>query len=127
MALDASSASIRKLAVLHARSIGAPNEESEAAWVAVEQALAHPLFVAARAASRCHREYPMTLRLEDGRLTEGVIDMAYMDGVAWTIIDFKTDAEVGDRHAQYNRQLQWYAYALAELSGIPARPFLLSL
>jgi ATP-dependent exoDNAse (exonuclease V) beta subunit len=125
--LGASASSIRKLAALHARSIGAPAEESEAACVAVERALAHPVFVGARAASRCHREYPVTLKLEDGGLLEGVIDMAYVDSGVWTIVDFKTDAEVGDRRGQYERQLQWYAYALAELSGTPARPFLLSI
>jgi ATP-dependent exoDNAse (exonuclease V) beta subunit len=124
--LDASAESIRKLAALHARSIGAPAEESEAARVAVEHALGHPLMVVARAASRCHREYPLTLRLEDGRLLEGVIDMAYVEAGVWTIIDFKTDADVGDRRASYERQLQWYAYALAQLSGMSARAFLLS-
>jgi ATP-dependent exoDNAse (exonuclease V) beta subunit len=68
----------------------------------------------------------VTLKLQDGRLLEGVIDMAYVDGGVWTIVDFKTDADVGERRAQYERQLQWYAYALAQLSGIPARAFLLS-
>jgi len=68
----------------------------------------------------------VTLQLDDGRLLEGVIDMAYSDGSSWIIVDFKTDADVGERRAQYERQLQWYAYALAQLSGMPARAFLLS-
>jgi ATP-dependent exoDNAse (exonuclease V) beta subunit len=40
-------------------------------------------------------------------------------------VDFKTDAHSPDRRAQYERQLQWYTYALAELTGIPARAILL--
>ncbi len=120
-----------KLATLGARSIGAPTEESDAAVAAVEAALAHPLLARARAVAlergRLHREYPITLRLDDGRLLEGVIDLAFVENDAWIIVDFKTDADGSELRAQYQRQLQWYGYALARLTGMPARGWLLAL
>lgn len=127
--LDASREVIAELAMLGARSIGAPAEESEAAIDAVEAALAHPLLERARAVAlgrgRRHREYPITLKLDDGRLLEGVIDLAFVENGVWIIVDFKTDADASERRAQYERQLQWYGYALGRLTGMPARGVLL--
>jgi ATP-dependent helicase/nuclease subunit A len=127
--LDASREAIAKLATLGARSIGAPVEEREAAILAVEAALAHPVLARARAVAlekgRRHREYPITLKLDDGRLLEGVIDLAFVENGAWTIVDFKTDADASERRAQYERQLQWYGYVLGRLTGMPAQGFLL--
>jgi len=58
-------------------------------------------------------------------LLEGVIDLAFVEDGAWVVVDFKTDADVSGHRAQYGRQLQWYAYALGRLTGIPARACLL--
>jgi len=125
VALDAKRESIAKLVALNARSIGAPAEESEAAAAAVEAALAHPLLERARRAERSHREYPVTLKLDGGRLLEGVIDLAFVEDGAWTILDFKTDADLSETRGQYERQLQWYAHALERLTGMRARACLL--
>ncbi len=57
---------------------------------AIEAALAHPLMARARAAARIHREYPVTLPLEQaGAILEGVIDLAFIENGAWVIVDFK--------------------------------------
>ena len=131
VALDA--VSIAKTVEMNARSLGAPRDESEAARAAVEAALAHPLLVRARSATRCHREYPVTLQLDGGRLLEGIIDLAFVEDGTWIIVDFKTDVDFKTgvdttaRREQYERQLQWYAYALTRLTGMPARAHLLSL
>jgi ATP-dependent helicase/nuclease subunit A len=125
VALDAADDAIERTVRLNARSIGATAEESEAARVAVAAALAHPLLTAARRAERCYREYPVTLRLEGDRLVEGVIDLAFLENGCWTVVDFKTDADLEDTRAQYQRQLQWYAFAMTEMTRLPARAVLL--
>jgi ATP-dependent helicase/nuclease subunit A len=128
---ESSRAIVAKLVELNARSIGAPMEEIDAARSAIEAALAHPLMARARAAERIHREYPVTLPLEQetGTVLEGVIDLAFIENGAWVIVDFKTDADSssdsGARRGQYLRQLQWYGYALQRLTGIPAKAYLL--
>jgi len=113
---------IAALARVHARLLDAPAEEADAAAASVEAAWAHPLLARARAAARCHRELPIHLRLEDGRLLEGVIDLAFVERGRWVVVDFKSDA-VGA--ARYERQLQWYLYALWKATGREAAGHLL--
>jgi hypothetical protein len=127
--LDAGPGTIRQWAQLNARIIGAPPEEAAAACARVDAALRHPLLDRARAAERKHREYPVMLRVDGGRLMEGVIDLAFVEDGGWVIVDFKTDADISGhssgRRDQYQRQLQWYASALSRLTGLPARAYLL--
>jgi ATP-dependent exoDNAse (exonuclease V) beta subunit len=119
--LDAAAGLIRKWTELNARTLGATAEEIEAAHSSAAAALAHPLLGRARAATRRHREYPVSLAVEGGRLMEGVIDLAFVENASWIVVDFKTDSDIRSHRAQYERQVQWYAYALAGLTGIPAR------
>jgi ATP-dependent exoDNAse (exonuclease V) beta subunit len=115
-------AQIAALAEVHARLLDAPRDEAEAAAAAVEATWAHPLLERARAAGRSYREMPIDLRLEDGRLLEGVIDLAFLEPDRWIVVDFKTDTTAS---ARYERQLQWYVYALAKLTGRDATGHLL--
>jgi ATP-dependent helicase/nuclease subunit A len=124
--LDANATQVARLATLNARAIGAPDAERDAAAIAVENALRHPLIERARKAERCYREYPITLALDDGRLLDGIIDLAFVENDSWMIVDFKTDGEAAARKNQYARQLQWYAFALARLTGMSARASLLA-
>src|SRR5579883_389287 len=123
--LEAGERTIASIVELNARAIGAPPEEIGAAKAAVVAALAHPVIGRARSAERCYREYPVTLKLDGRRLVEGIIDLAFVEQGAWMIVDFKTDTDLEDRRRVYERQLQWYAYALKRLTGMPARACLL--
>ena len=56
----------------------------------------------AAAAAECRREAALAVTLDDGTLVEGVADLAFLDtsgdGAArWTVVDFKTDREIGGR------------------------------
>jgi ATP-dependent exoDNAse (exonuclease V) beta subunit len=113
---------IPAIARVHARLLGAPREEADAAADAVASAWAHPLLDRARASGLCHREMPIHLRLEDGRLLEGVMDLAFLEEDRWVVVDFKSDSASA---ARYERQLQWYLYALWKLTGREARGYLL--
>jgi ATP-dependent helicase/nuclease subunit A len=66
-------------------------------------------------------------KLEDGRVLEGILDLAFVENDQWVIVDFKTDADTLERRAQYERQLQWYGFALRQLTNMPARAWLLEL
>jgi hypothetical protein len=125
--LDADRAAIQRLAEWNTRLLGSPGDEREAATAAVESALAHPLLARARVATRCHREYPLVAKLGDGGLLEGVIDLAFVENEQWIIVDFKTDADTSERRARYQRQLQWYGFALSQLTHMPGRAYLLEL
>jgi ATP-dependent helicase/nuclease subunit A len=114
---------IAALAQVHARLLDAPDEESHAAAAAVGAAWRHPLLGRARAAKHCHREMPIHLRLDEaGWLLEGVIDLAFIEREVWVVVDFKSDT---GQSARYERQLQWYLYALSKLTGREATGVLL--
>ena len=90
----------------------------------MKAAWSHPLLGRARAARRCHRELPIHLRLEDGRLLEGAIDLAFAEQGRWVVVDFKSDS---GNTARYERQLQWYLYGLSKITGWEAEGHLLRL
>jgi ATP-dependent exoDNAse (exonuclease V) beta subunit len=65
------------------------------------------------------------LRLDANRLLEGIIDLAFLEKGAWTVVDFKSDADLKARRADYKRQLQWYSAALSRITGLPVNGWIL--
>jgi ATP-dependent helicase/nuclease subunit A len=128
--LDANRAAIAELAALHGRIHAAPDDEVAAATTLVEAALAHPLMRRAREAERrgrCRRETPITAVAPDGTVLEGVLDLAFEEDAGWTVVDFKTEAEVAGLVARYRRQVGAYASMVARVTGRPATAVLLRL
>jgi len=120
--LDAREPQVRSLAAMNGRILGASAAEVELAVEVALGALAHPVMERARKASVCHREYPIVLNA-NGRLVEGILDLAFVEDDCWTIVDFKTGGEI----AQHEKQLEWYAFALRELTSMPVRGVLLQI
>jgi ATP-dependent exoDNAse (exonuclease V) beta subunit len=130
--LDADEAGVGATARTQGRIVGAAEDEIEAAARAAVAALAHPLLRrAAEAAKRgdLRRETPVLLRLEDGRLAEGIVDLALREktktGALWTVVDFKTDRELAGKRLEYEAQVVLYAEAIARATGETARGVLL--
>ena len=128
--LTADAAAIRAAAAAQAQLLGSPPDEVDAAITAVRSALAHPLLQRASRASSLRRETPVMLRLPDGSLAEGVIDLAFRDasnanGAAWTVVDFKTDRDLEARRPEYEAQVRLYVEAVASATGEPAEGALL--
>ena len=121
---DAAPEDVRRLADIEARILGATADETAAAAQAVAAALAHPLLRRA-ARSTCRRETPVAFTLDGGVVVEGVIDAAFADDDGWTVIDFKTDAELEPRLAEYRAQVRLYVRAVTVATGKPARGVLL--
>ena len=118
--LDGDLAAIQRLASIHGRVLGAAPEEIDAASESVRTALAHAVFDGARQAAqqgRCRREVPVAWRDSEGLLVEGVVDLAFEQGEAWTVIDFKTDEEFRGNEPAYRRQVGMYASAIGAATG----------
>ncbi len=121
--VDLRATDLAALAASQARLVGATADEVAAAIASVRAALAHPLLVRAAAARELRRESPIVLATPEG-FVEGVLDLAFREGDAWTVVDFKTDAELGDL-APYAAQLRYYAAAVTAATGLPASATLL--
>ena len=91
--------------------------------------LTHALLDKAREAAKrgeCRRETPATWRDEEGTLVEGVVDLAFREGGAWTVVDFKTDRELEGGVDVYREQVALYAKVVAEATGETARGVLMA-
>ncbi len=115
--LDGDRDSVREAAQLQGRILGASPDEVAAAVETVVTALEHPLMQRARAAASkgmCHRELPITLRLEGGIMVEGIADLAFRENERWIVVDFKTDQELTSALDRYRRQVGMYTMAVRE-------------
>ena len=125
--LDGDGAAIADAARIQSRILGASNDETAAARDVVAAALAHPLLARARGATRVERETALMIEGSDGAIIEGIIDLAFLEtGAGWTVVDFKTDVEIAGRKADYVRQVDAYARAIAAATGVPAKGALLA-
>jgi len=86
----------------------------------VANVLRHPLIDRARTAKSVRRETPITWLQPDGTLIEGVLDLAFDDGDATVVVDFKTDHELAAGETRYRAQVQQYVNAVARATGRPA-------
>jgi ATP-dependent helicase/nuclease subunit A len=126
--LDAGDVEIEAAVDFKTRVLGASDVDQSAIVTAVRDTLRHPLLEAAaraQATGGCRREAPVTLRLEDGTWVEGQLDLAFEDGEGWTVVDFKTDADLDATIDAYRRQVALYARAIAQSTARPARAVLL--
>ena len=81
-----------------------------------------PLGRRALAAEETHREWAFNLRGQGQTLIQGVIDLCFLEEGAWVLTDYKTDrAEEAELLSRYALQLNWYARALASITGRPVR------
>ena len=114
----AGSGEVADVVELQGRILGATTEEIEAAARAVESVLAHPLWQEPLAADRMLRETPLSFALDDGRVVDGMVDLAFLCGGKWTVVDFKSGQE---DPAASGQQVSWYAYGLSRITGQSSR------
>jgi len=131
--LSADRDTVADAARLQGRILGAREEEVEAATKTVIQALRHPLMqqaAEAELAGHCRREVSVAVKLEDGLMVEGIVDLAFQsesNPAGWTVIDYKTDFELSGRLEEYKRQVGIYARAISHATSQPVRAILLRL
>jgi len=126
--LAATEDQVQDFARLHARVLGAPDDERDEAARIVTRVMAHRVLRDAREAEQagrpCRREAPVSI-VVDGTLIDGQVDLAFETEAGWIVVDFKTDAELGSSVENYQRQVALYAQAIERATGQPARGLLL--
>ena len=129
--LNSDAKGVQAIAELQGRLLGATSVEITAANDTVTRALAHPLLRRAAAASlagRCRRETPIAMRLDDGMIVEGIVDLAFVDETdpaTWIVIDFKTDFEIAGMLDEYREQVALYALAISRATKLGVKVVLL--
>ncbi len=118
--LEAEGGAVTAAAQLQGRLLGATAEEIDAAADAVRKALRHPLLERARQAAargRCRRETPVTYLGEGELIVDGIVDLAFLEEDAWTVVDFKTDRELERDLDAYRRQIALYVEGVRAATG----------
>ncbi len=120
---DATPAALAALAGAEATVLGLSPVDAAIAARKAGRVLGHELMRRAAAAAvrgACRRETPVTMRLPDGTVMEGVVDLAFEEDGRWTVVDYKTDRELAGAEDAYRRQVAAYAAAVAAAMGTPA-------
>ena len=77
------------------------------------------------ASNEVHREwaYNQTLGNEHNTITQGVVDLCFMEGDSWILVDFKTDRNpnVDELIAKYRMQISLYSEAISTITGIEVK------
>jgi ATP-dependent helicase/nuclease subunit A len=60
-------------------------------------------------------------------MLEGVLDLAFEEDDGWTVVDFKTQAEMAGALGRYRRQVAAYASVVARVTGRPVQALLMQL
>jgi ATP-dependent exoDNAse (exonuclease V) beta subunit len=107
---------VEALAAVCGKEHGAPEQECAAA-ASVVRAVLDWLAREMRGMVERHREWPVMVRLGDGRLVDGRIDLAWSDGERWTVVDYKTDR----RERRNVAQVQAYGLAVRRATGMSVR------
>ena len=121
---DASAERARAMAGALAPSFGLDAEGAARAAEAAARALALPVMVRARQASRLWRE--LGVWFPDGTdLVEGKVDLVFEEDGGLVVVDYKTDHLSADQAraqaAHHAPQLQLYGRGLARATGLPVR------
>lgn len=124
VALDAPPGDVLSTAESQGRILLSTSEEVQAAAAIANAVLSHDLMQRARRATTLSRETPVTWLQDDGMMIEGVLDLAFEEGGATTVVDFKTDHELAAGEARYRAQVEQYVSAVERATGRAARGIL---
>lgn len=76
-------------------------------------------------ADKVRREWSFNLRMNSQEVTllQGVIDCAWLEADGWVLLDYKTDHFTDEDVfvARHQLQLNWYARALKQITGLPVK------
>jgi len=89
-------------------------EADEAARYATE-ALEGALLKRAKGSSQVFRELSLTGKGPEDALLNAVVDLAFLEGEEWVVVDYKTDREMGDIEA-YKKQVGYYGDLLEKMT-----------
>jgi hypothetical protein len=118
---DATAQHLEDLAAVQARVLGLSDGDAAAATKVVSRVLSHGIIARAKAAEgrgQCRRETPITWSMTDGRLVEGVVDLAFEEPDGWVVVDYKSDRVLAvEGEERYRRQIALYASAIRRATG----------
>ena len=114
---DWNQALLEKAALAWAPGLNLPEEKArEAAQMAV-QALGQELLQRAKKSPHAFRELPLSGKTSSGEFLNAIVDLAFLEGDDWVVVDYKTDRDIEKEKEKYTRQLGYYAELLTRFTN----------
>jgi ATP-dependent exoDNAse (exonuclease V) beta subunit len=110
-------AQLEKAALAWASTWSLPEEKAREAAQLVFKALGQELFQRARRSNRVFREVPLAGKLPTAGFLNAIVDLAFLEGDQWVLVDYKTDRELGKHQEDYRQQMDYYRQLLEHLTG----------
>ncbi|HUO58240.1 MAG TPA: PD-(D/E)XK nuclease family protein, partial [bacterium] len=88
----------------------------EAARMA-SQALSQEILRRAKKSPHVFRELPLTGKSPDGSFLNAIVDLAFLEGDEWVVVDYKTDKDMEKDLGKYRQQLGYYGELLTRFTG----------
>ncbi len=108
---------LSRAAVLYGEELGISAKEAAEAAKMAETVFKSELLQRARKAGRVFRELPVTGTIEPGTYLNAVIDLAFLEGDEWVLVDYKTDQDMDKEKEKYQKQLGYYRELLQKYTG----------
>jgi ATP-dependent exoDNAse (exonuclease V) beta subunit len=85
------------------------------------QTLGDELLQRARKAPYVFRELPLAGKTAAGDFLNAIVDLAFLEGDEWVVVDYKTDQNKSVSLGKYKEQLGYYGELLATLTKKPVK------
>ena len=115
--LDWDKATLEKAAAFYRDNSGISQEQASLAVEWVEKTLQSKIIQQARGSKKVFRELPLTVQQADGSYLNAVLDLAFLDGDQWILVDYKTDQKKEPGMEKYQKQLGIYSELLEKMTG----------
>ena len=114
---DWDKALLEKAALAWAPGLNLPEEKAKEAAQMAALALAQALLQRAKKSPHVFRELPLAGKTSSGQFLNAIVDLAFLEGDEWVVVDYKTDRDMEKQKEKYREQLGYYGELLTQFTG----------
>ena len=112
---------IEKAAIAWALDLNLSKDKAIEAAQMAAQALGDELLQRAKKSSHVFRELPLAGKTSSGDFLNAIVDLAFLEGEEWVVVDYKTDQKKSVSLAKYKEQLGYYGELLTNFTSKPVK------
>ncbi len=114
---DWDAALLEKGALAWATDLVLSEEKAKEAAQMAAQALGQEILQRAKKSPHVFRELPLAGKTSSGDFLNAIVDLAFLEGDEWVVVDYKTDRDMEKGMEKYQQQLGYYSDLLGRFSG----------
>jgi ATP-dependent helicase/nuclease subunit A len=112
---------IEKAATAWALDLNLSKDKAQEAAQLASQALGQELLLRAKKSTQVFRELPLAGKTASGEFLNAIVDLAFLEGDEWVVVDYKTDQKKSSCLEKYKEQLGYYGELLRTFTNKPVK------